>query len=199
MSKNRPTLSEERQKEVFSEFVDMYIKNGGTYPTARDIKNNPYITEEEVAIMRKHHQIEDNLVRYAAKEKTGRVFPSQSEREKQQRIAGGKAKAAANTEKTTANQITEGLLRAAKRAEQTVGEKKKEVNTVQKTEKEKKSKAPVRRINEEAVKKALHDFAVENLRWPTGAEMVQFYKEKRPGWEASRQWINFKLGTSDDW
>lgn len=190
MSSKHPALSEERQKAVFDEFVNMYIKNGGIYPTARDIKKNPYITEEEVAILRKKHLLDDRDVRAAAERKTGKKYKTQQELHKE-RTKEAMTKMAENNR---AKKIQEGIVEAAKRAQE-----KEEVNTVQKTEKEKKPKAPVRRINEEAVKKALHDFAVENLRWPTRVEITQFYKEKRPGWEASQQWISIKLGTSDDW
>lgn len=57
----------------------------------------------------------------------------------------------------------------------------------------------VQQQKEEAIKKVIHDFGVENLRWPTEKEIKQFYSDGVPGWEVSAQWIDLRFGPRKEW
>lgn len=188
MSSKHPALSEERQKAVFDEFVDMYIKNGGIYPTARDIKKNPYITEEEVAILRKKHLLDDRNVRTAAEKKTGEKYKPHCELNRERAKERTKAEMAKRAEDKRAEEILRGIEEAAKRAEKQAEEKKKEVNTL----------AGKGKYTEETIKKVLREFAAENLRWPTDAEIHNFRREGKPGWPSSAE-INRRFGNRENW
>ena len=59
--------------------------------------------------------------------------------------------------------------------------------------------AKVQQQKEEVIKKVIHDFGVENLRWPTEKEIKQFYSNGVPGWEASAQWIDLRFGPKKEW
>ncbi|MBR1875257.1 hypothetical protein IJ798_02690 [Candidatus Saccharibacteria bacterium] len=86
MSKKQPRqLSQDREKAVLSEIVDMYIENGGIMPSQRQIKKNRYISEEEVSILRTSKKLSEWQIRKMATEKTGQKFISSNERRKQKR------------------------------------------------------------------------------------------------------------------
>lgn len=75
------TLSPERTVAVISEIVDLFIKAKGRMPSARAIKKNHYITEEEVAILKENGKLKESLIRKIAEEKTGQKFPALVEKE----------------------------------------------------------------------------------------------------------------------
>lgn len=186
MSKKDPRLSDERTKEVFAEFVNMYIKKGGEFPTTRDVKKNPYITEEEVAILRKNHLLEDRDVRMEAEKKTGKKYRTQRERIKEHSKESIKATAAQRAEDRKAK-IAQGIEMAAKRAEEKK-DLKQEVKKVNKP-----------RTDSEKLKGVLREFAIKNLRWPTDKEIQEFYKEGVSVWPSCQTVYNLIGSNRGEW
>lgn len=76
------TLSPERTEAVISEIVDMFIVADGEMPSARAIKKNRFISEEEVAILRKNGEIRESSIRRMAEERSGKKFLTPEERRK---------------------------------------------------------------------------------------------------------------------
>ena len=182
MSKKSPMLDPERIEEVLAEFVDMYIEKGGGFPTARDIKKNPYITEEEVAILRKNHQLDERIIRTMAEQKTGRKYKSQRELNKEHAKVAVAKKAEDNMDK-----IARGIVAAAKRAEEKK-DLKQEVKKVNKP-----------RTDSEKLKGVLREFAIKNLRWPTDKEIQEFYKEGVSVWPSCQTVYNLIGSNRGEW
>ncbi|MBQ3280668.1 hypothetical protein IJG92_03390 [Candidatus Saccharibacteria bacterium] len=182
MSKKSPMLDPERIEEVLAEFVDMYIEKGGGFPTARDIKKNPYITEEEVAILRKNHQLDERIIRTMAEQKTGRKYKLQRELNKEHAKAAVAKRAEDNMDK-----IARGIVAAAKRAEEKK-DLKQEVKKVNKP-----------RTDSEKLKGVLREFAIKNLRWPTDKEIQEFYKEGVSVWPSCQTVYNLIGSNRGEW
>lgn len=88
MSRKRPCpFSKEKQEGILAELVEMFINNDGLMPSARQIKNNRYVSENEIDTMRYAGLIDEKDIRRRAEEKTGRKFLSPAERRNQQKVA----------------------------------------------------------------------------------------------------------------
>lgn len=218
MSKKGPALSKERQEEVIAEFVDMYIEKGGEYPTSRDIKKNKYISEEEVAFVKRLGLLEDWRVRKMAQEKTGINYPSSNKR----RIEHIKN---TSQDRDRAKATSESLVRAAEKIVKQEGEVEmaevarepiKPIGTAEvvnpATEATKELANPVeiaettisakekasRRVDIKELKRVLREFGEKNLRWPTDAEAKEFSQAGIPGWIRAAN-MRHRLGDKTKW
>lgn len=78
--KQQIQMSEERKERVIDEFVKMYIDRDGEMPSTRMVKKNPYITEEEVNVLRMCGELTEPKVRRQAEKQSGKKFLTPEER-----------------------------------------------------------------------------------------------------------------------
>lgn len=183
MSSKVKPLDPEREKQVISEIVDMYIAAGGQMPSYRDIKKNNLITEEEVAVLRKMHKTDERNIRYLAEQKTGEHYLPKNEFARKH------------------NNFVEQPEKARQRAEAKKAEEKEKQVKVAETvriEQKEEEKMAYDAQKEENLKKAIRGFAEKNLCWPTDKQINEFSKQGTEGWKSSAE-VNRLLGTRKEW
>lgn len=135
-------LDPEREQQVISELVDMYIEADGIMPSQRAIKKNPYISEEEVSILRRNGAYSEARIRHLAEAKTGQKYKTSFERHKD------------NSIKSSHERAKTGL--------KVVEVEVKEVGAMNQNDKDERIKV---------VCEALRQFGTKNLRWPSDKEI----------------------------
>lgn len=194
MAKRKPKqLEESREKAVLAEIVDMYIENDGVMPSARQIKKNRYISEEEVNILRYSDKLHEWQIRKMANEKTGKEYKTSMERHKEASAEAAKRRKeeAERKRQEEIRRVAENLVRSeeAAKQEETVMEEKK-VEEVKTTETKVAETKPVNqrkgvRYAEGEVEEMLRVACIEAEHILTQTEVNALAAEgKLPRWKA---------------
>ena len=82
VSRKIKPLDKARKEFVLNELTEMYIKNGCVMPSARDIKKNAYIQEDEVDILRRTNEYTEHIIRKRAEQKRIELAEIKASKEK---------------------------------------------------------------------------------------------------------------------
>lgn len=193
MSSKVKPLDPEREKQVISEIVDMYIAAGGQMPSHRDIKKNNLITEEEVATLRKMHKTDERNIRYLAEQKTGKHYLYAVDAKRAKAREASKRENKQDKQNQRASRIQQNIF-----AEQLEKARQRREAKAEGEEQKEEKKMAYDAQKEENLKKAIREFAEKNLCWPTDKQIHEFCKQGLEGWKSSAE-INRLLGTRKEW